>query len=351
MGFFEIAIGDVKMKETRAFNRLWEHSNEMQSLQETLRDRKKHLSAARVTHRKYRELSDKEIESKIQAEVSALTNITEETNLLKEIKDILDELNSILLIFKQQELVVQSMGKHEDAEEFDEDTGELLSPADSPKYRMRSRIQRSHSELLRTIRDHKRDVEMLELEAVRTHDSLSMLLDLKQKQASVLEADYARQETVETTSQGKTLLVFTTVTIIFLPLSFIAGFFSMNAREINGYERPIRQIMAIMIPSTVAVLSIAVAVAYAGKIRHAWAFAGGAPISSTGGLLAGDVLCFLEELFWLICNIPSWILSVAWFVIRWLGSVAASVRNPWVETPGPAYPGIPAYNRIRGRLF
>lgn len=160
------------MKETRAFNRLWEHSNEMQSLQETLRDRKKHLSAARVTHRKYRELSDKEIESKIQAEVSALTNITEETNLLKEIKDILDELNSILLIFKQQELVVQSMGKHEDAEEFDEDTGELLSPADSPKYRMRSRIQRSHSELLRTIRDHKRDVEMLELEAVRTHDSV-----------------------------------------------------------------------------------------------------------------------------------------------------------------------------------
>jgi glycerol kinase len=43
-----------------------------------------------------------------------------------------------------------------------------------------------------------------------------MLLDLKQKQASVLEADYARQETAETTSQGKTLLAFATVTIIFV---------------------------------------------------------------------------------------------------------------------------------------
>lgn len=91
-----------------------------------------------------------------------------------------------------------------------------------------------------------------------------MLLDLKQKQASVSEADYARQEAVETTSQGRTLLVFTTVTIIFvfrlhtfnlsvstnslfkLPLSFIAAIFSMNATEINGYQRPIWQIMVIM---------------------------------------------------------------------------------------------------------
>lgn len=43
-----------------------------------------------------------------------------------------------------------------------------------------------------------------------------MLLDLKQKQAGVLEADYARQETIETTSQGKTLLAFAAVTIVFV---------------------------------------------------------------------------------------------------------------------------------------
>jgi hypothetical protein len=50
----------------------------------------------------------------------------------------------------------------------------------------------------------------------KQHFKLTMLLDLKQKQASVLEADYARQETAETTSQGKTLLAFATVTIIFV---------------------------------------------------------------------------------------------------------------------------------------
>jgi hypothetical protein len=43
-----------------------------------------------------------------------------------------------------------------------------------------------------------------------------MLLDLKQKQASVSEADYARQEAVETTSQGRIILVFTSVTIVFV---------------------------------------------------------------------------------------------------------------------------------------
>ncbi|KAF2734260.1 hypothetical protein EJ04DRAFT_493792 [Polyplosphaeria fusca] len=216
MGFFEVAIGDVKMKETRAFNRFWEHSNEMQGLQETLQARRKHQTTHDTIHKKFTDLSDKEIESRIQAEVSALTNITEETNLLKEIKDILDELNSILLIFKQQELVVQSMGKDEASEALFRDPRDPLPPHDSPRAINDRRVRFSQARLLQTVRNHKRDIETLEQEATRTHDSLTMLLDLKQKQASVLEADYARQETVETTSQGRTLLVFTTVTIIFV---------------------------------------------------------------------------------------------------------------------------------------
>lgn len=51
-----------------------------------------------------------------------------------------------------------------------------------------------------------------------------MLLDLKQKQASVSEADYARQEAVETTSQGRIILVFTSVTIVFVsPCASLPG--------------------------------------------------------------------------------------------------------------------------------
>jgi hypothetical protein len=78
-----------------------------------------------------------------------------------------------------------------------------------------------------------------------------------------------------------------------LPLSFVAGIFSMNAREINGYTRPVWHIMAIMstrplltiftplmliamavVPTTIIVLKIAIMLAYAKTIRRAIPFAG-----------------------------------------------------------------------------
>ena len=46
-----------------------------------------------------------------------------------------------------------------------------LSPEDSPETIDYRRIQLSQARLLRTIRGHKRDIETLELEATRTHDS------------------------------------------------------------------------------------------------------------------------------------------------------------------------------------
>ncbi|KAI7784489.1 uncharacterized protein LA080_009988 [Diaporthe eres] len=86
-----------------------------------------------------------------------------------------------------------------------------------------------------------RITEMNEL-AERALSSLRHLIDLKQKQANFSEAISARElaeqtaknttlqikQAEETTRQGKTLMVFTVVTIIFLPLSFLAAFFAIN---------------------------------------------------------------------------------------------------------------------------
>lgn len=41
-------------------------------------------------------------------------------------------------------------------------------------------------------------------------------MDLKQKQASLAEARYARESARDTARQGKTVIVFTVVTIIFV---------------------------------------------------------------------------------------------------------------------------------------
>jgi pantothenate kinase len=161
------------MKETRAFNRLWEHSNKMQTLQKEAIFRK--IGGTRdagFDAKKHASLNDQELERMTQAEVSALTNITEETNLLKEIKDILDELSSILLIYKQQETLVDTMGEDEDLDSDEELSQELSSPTSIADCRNRSRIKRSHARLTRTIKEHEREIEMLEVEAVKTHDAV-----------------------------------------------------------------------------------------------------------------------------------------------------------------------------------
>lgn len=48
------------------------------------------------------------------------------------------------------------------------------------------------------------------------------------------QAELAAQQAKETANQGKTVLVFTVVTIIFLPLSFMAAFFAINIKELKN---------------------------------------------------------------------------------------------------------------------
>ncbi len=81
---------------------------------------------------------------------------------------------------------------------------------------------------------------------------LNFLVDLKQKQNSVMDARESLKMTKETTRQGKTVLIFTLTTIIFvsvalahgcgghvsakltpwqLPLSFLASFFALDIKQ------------------------------------------------------------------------------------------------------------------------
>ncbi|RGP72184.1 ankyrin repeat [Fusarium sporotrichioides] len=62
-------------------------------------------------------------------------------------------------------------------------------------------------------------------------NALNLLIDLKQKQSNVMDARYARMQAEESVKQGKTIMVFTIVTIIFLPLSFMAAFFAIDISQ------------------------------------------------------------------------------------------------------------------------
>ena len=64
---------------------------------------------------------------------------------------------------------------------------------------------------------------------------------------------------------NKAIFIFTLVTIIFLPLGFIAGYFGMNLAGITGTTRPASDFWFIAIPVTVGIVVICSIVAFKGE--------------------------------------------------------------------------------------
>ncbi|KAH6970758.1 hypothetical protein BKA56DRAFT_678724 [Ilyonectria sp. MPI-CAGE-AT-0026] len=106
----------------------------------------------------------------------------------------------------------------------------------------------------------------LALEKIRNMISLSekvtkdlqVLMDLKQKHSTMMDAR-------ATARQGKTLMVFTVVTIVFLPLSFTAAFFALNItqfRRDKGGTLDLAYVSQIMFPISAAITAILIYFAF-----------------------------------------------------------------------------------------
>ncbi|EEH10557.1 serine/threonine-protein kinase ripk4 [Histoplasma capsulatum G186AR] len=173
---------------------------------------------------------------------SEVFSISAETKLLVEIKDIIDELGILHMILSDQTIPIEEFSKY-------------LVEHKKPK---NANPSDDHSSPVRfpVLEGHLYRVEKMQRLANQTSKALYNLLDLKQKQNNVSEAlsarkqaenasqqaratkdlterglenaDLARQQADESIRQGRTVLVFTVVTIIFLPLSFMAAFFAIN---------------------------------------------------------------------------------------------------------------------------
>ncbi|KAI1650869.1 uncharacterized protein F4817DRAFT_326027 [Daldinia loculata] len=155
----------------------------------------------------------------------ALLDIGVETSLLAEIKDIRDELSIIAVILDSQ---VAALADFED-----QVTEELRS--EGPNRRATdtavAEIRKRSREQLRGLEVRQKDIWRMDQQAASLYDNLTDLLDLKQKHSNALEARFAGDQAVIAAKQGQTIMVFTIVTIIFLPMSFIAGFFAINLQE------------------------------------------------------------------------------------------------------------------------
>lgn len=227
-------------------------------LMETFRFQTKCLYDLNKQHWAYQKESDK-----ISGE---LFDIEAEMDLLEEVKDIRDEIKIIKRVIAQQRQVledpeVKKFMRREAAWGCDlavsacthgtdmQSTGEAISGNDAvQRPRLSSQVHDSMESSwttttrvddddsycakgLRMLKSISNDFHNMDVRAKDAYDTVYHLIDLKQKQGNIWEARCAREDGRATAAQSNVMVVFTAVTIIFLPLSFMASFFALNVAQ------------------------------------------------------------------------------------------------------------------------
>ncbi|MCJ1464874.1 hypothetical protein MMC07_003489 [Pseudocyphellaria aurata] len=205
LDFFDKSIGDVTANETACFNRLASFFKDL--------DNKTRENEGFFIEAMKKEVDDDRLQGPTALNTDkpydVFYHIGEEAALLREIKDIRDELNIITKVFIDQQKALEAMHK-------------LVGS------KVKFKAKSPSSEIIRRIKRHMSDIKEIDDHASRTYEALNHLLDLKQKHANVCEARWTREQAQETAKQSNTIMVFTIVTIIFLPLSFMAAFFALQ---------------------------------------------------------------------------------------------------------------------------
>ncbi|GAB1218513.1 hypothetical protein ATERTT37_007769 [Aspergillus terreus] len=192
----------------------------------------------------------------------------EDLSALLELRDIVDELGTIMKLLEEQTATVKIMA------EYFEDKGYGRSFIESA---------------LSRLDQYRTQVSDMKENAYAAQRAVETLLDLKQKQANVDESRLARWEAEVTQNQSQSVMVFTIFTVIFLPLSFFTSLFGINVREWSG--EPTNLTMSQML--SIAVIVFALLMAFSDRLREA--------VVESNRILAGimaDVLFYpLKRMF------------------------------------------------------
>lgn len=203
---FESSVGRVTEELTQLFHNFEEASR---GSSQWLRPKRRH---------KLRKHLQNEQES-----FDPLLDIRAETSLLTEVRDIRDELNILTMVLNSQLFTLGDLRTCLLDELSTDRYGTTRKPT---TFVMEIRKRTLDQE--RRLKVHKRDIDAMDQQAERLYKSLTDLLDLKQKHSNALEARFASEQALAAAKEGQTIMVFTVVTIIFMPMSFISSYFGIN---------------------------------------------------------------------------------------------------------------------------
>lgn len=214
LDMFESSVGSATEELTQLFHRFERASTESPQLLRPNRKSKLRNSL--------RQLKKDEHET-----FDPLLDIRTETSLLTEVRDIRDELNILNMVLSSQ-LFTLSDFRSCLIDELSVVVGGYHGRNNKATSTFVMDIRKRTLDQERRLKVHKRDIDAMDEQADRLYKSLTDLLDLKQKHSNALEARFASEQALAAAKEGQTIMVFTIVTIIFMPMSFIAAYFGIS---------------------------------------------------------------------------------------------------------------------------
>ncbi|KAG5800273.1 hypothetical protein H9Q69_000710 [Fusarium xylarioides] len=175
------------------------------------------------------------------------------TSALLELRDIEDELLILIHLFERQSKVVSSM----------------LSTYTRPELRDRTANGRLFlSEAIKKVSEYTHQAQEMIQRVRSTRNDYDKLLQMVQRQAQVDEVRLSRLHADLASAQSRSVMIFTTFTVIFLPLTFFTGLFGMNTQEWGGENNlSLKTIGTISLPASFALVVFSLVAAFSTNAR------------------------------------------------------------------------------------
>lgn len=175
------------------------------------------------------------------------------TSALLELRNIEDELLTLVHLFERQSKVLSSMHATYARPELREQTtnGRVFL-----------------GEALKRLRDYAQQADEMIQRVRSTRDDYDKLLQMVQRQAQVDEVRLSRLHADLASAQSRSVTIFTTFTVIFLPMTFFTGLFGMNTHEWGGGGNlPLRTIGLVAVPSSLVLVLSTLFIAFSTGAR------------------------------------------------------------------------------------
>lgn len=177
----------------------------------------------------------------------------ENTSALLELRDMDDELHTMKNLFAEQGTVIEAM----------------CDLYDRPELQGGTKYGRAYlDEALQRLEEYTKQVTDMLQRIENTRNDYEKLLEMVQRQAQVDEVRWSRLQAELASTQNRSVMIFTTFTVIFLPLSFFTSVFGMNTFEWEaGDNVSLGTIGAISLPASAFLIAASLVAAFSSRVQ------------------------------------------------------------------------------------